>query len=172
MPSGTPFTLPAVAGPTQLRFASTDEHWLVKSVLINGFDVVDAPFDFGFDGRAYADVEVIFSRAGASISGRATDERGADVRNYAVYAFPTDRQKWFAGSRWIKTARASADGGFVLTPLPAGDYWVVALDRLDAPPGAGEWLDPEYLEALASNATRVSVVERQTRALTLRLRRR
>jgi hypothetical protein len=172
MSTGTPFTLPPVAGPTHLRFSSPDENWFVKSLLINGFDVVDTPFDFGFDGRAYTDVEVVFSRSGASVGGHATNERGADVRNYAVYVFPTDRQKWFAGSRWIRTARASAEGEFLIKSLPAGDYWIAAVDRVDVPAGTNQPLDTEFLEVLVANATRVSAAEGQTRALSLRLTRR
>jgi hypothetical protein len=167
--TGEPFTLSALAGETRLRFWTDDENWYLKSILINGFDIADTPFDFGFDGRDYSDVEVVFSRLGASIAGRATDERAAPVRDYAVLVFSTDRDKWVVGSRWVKLARSSADGVFKVPALPPGDYWVAAIDRVDATPAAADWVDAELLTMLSSRATRVTLGERQSHTATLRL---
>ena len=167
--TGEPFTLSALSGPTRLRLWTGDENWYLKSIVINGFDVADTPFDFGFDGRDYSGVEVVFSRLGASIAGRATDERAAPVRDYAVLAFSIDRDTWVAGSRWVKLARSSADGGFNLRALPPGDYWVAAIDRVDALPAAADWVDAELLTLLSARATRVTLGEGQSHTLTLRV---
>jgi hypothetical protein len=173
MGTGEPFSFNGLMGPTRLRVWSDDANWYLRSILINGVEAADAPFDFGFDGRAYTDVDFVFSRSGASISGRATDARATPVRDYAVYVFPGDRDKWTPGSRWIRLVRASAEGTFKAAALPPGDYWVAAVDRAEAAPGAADWVDPwvdpELLDMLVPSATRVFVGAGETRALDLRL---
>jgi hypothetical protein len=170
--SGESFTLEALAGLTRLRVWSDDQNWYVKSILIDGFDVTDTPFDFGFEGRTYSDVEVVFSRLGASIAGGATDERATAVRDYAVYVFATDRDKWVAGSRWVRLARSVADGGFKVPSLPSGEYWVAAIDRVDGSAGAADQPDAELLEMLSSRAARVTLSEGEARTISLQLVRR
>ena len=165
--TGEPFTLGSLVGPTRLRVWSQDENWYLKSIFINGVDVVDAPFDFGYDGRAYSDVEAVFSRRGATITGGATNDRGLPLRDYAVYLFPTDRDRWFTNSRWVRLARAAADGGFTASSMPPGEYWVVALERVDA--SAADWVDTELLTTLASRAIRVTLGEGQSRTVSLRV---
>ena len=125
--NGDEFALNGLAGPARLQVASEDENWYLKSIVIDGFDAADRPFDFGFGGRSYTDVDVTFSRLGASITGTATDERATPVRDYAVYLFTTDRDGWFPNSRRVKLARATADGSFRVKSLPPGDYWVAAV---------------------------------------------
>ena len=46
--------------------------------------------------------------------------------------------------------------------LPASDYFVAAVDRLQMSDGSGEWQEPAFLEALAAVATRVSLEEGRT----------
>jgi protocatechuate 3,4-dioxygenase beta subunit len=169
---GEPFRMSALAGPTRLRISSDDENWYLKSMFINGFDAADAVFDFGFDGRDYTDVEVVFSRLGATLTGRTTDERGGAVRDYAVYVFSTDRDKWVSGSRSVRVARAAADGAFLIRSLPPGNYWAVAVDRVDILPPAADAVDPALLETLLPYAASVVVGESETRDVALRLVRR
>ena len=179
--TGESFALSGLAGPTRVRIWSDDQNWYVKSILIDGVDATDAPFDFGFDGRAYSDVDVVFSRA-ATIAGRTTDERAAPVGDYAVYVFAVDRDKWFEGSRWVRLARSSPDGTFKASSIPPGDYWIAAVDRVDSAgsprisdgslSAGGEWVDAELLTMLSSRATRTTLGEGESRDLTLRLIRR
>jgi hypothetical protein len=166
---GEPFALSGLSGSTRLRVWSDDASWYLKSVLINGFEAADAPFDFGSDGRAYTDVDVVFSRGGATVAGRATDDRAAPVREYAVYVFATDRDKWIRGSRWVRLARADADGSFKVVSLPPGEYWVAAVDHANAARAETDWVDLELFEMLALRATRVTLGERQSSDITLRV---
>jgi hypothetical protein len=58
-------------------------------------------------------------------------------------------------------AAASSAGGYQLTTLPAGDYYVVAVD-------AAHWnasMDPTFLASLVPAATRVSLDWGQTRTV-------
>jgi hypothetical protein len=165
---GEPFDLSALTGPTRIRVTSEDENWYLKSIVIDGFDAADQVFDFGFDGRPYTDVQIVFSRLGATLTGRATDERGRPVRDYAVYVFPAERDRWTPGSRWVRVARAGADGAFRIPSLPPGSYSAVAIDRLDVG-GPADPGDAALLEALAPYAVAVVVGESERRDVSLRL---
>ena len=63
----------------------------------------------------------------------------------------------------IRTAAALSTGAYLLSALPAGDYFVVAV-----PPALSEaWRDPEFLKRAAAFSARVSLVwgEQATRDL-------
>jgi hypothetical protein len=170
--NGETFSISALSGPTRIVVSTDDDDWYLRSVTINGADVTDLPFDFGFDGRRYTGAEVVFSRFGASVTGRATDDRAAPVSDYAVYVFPVDRDKWFNGSRWLKLVRSATDGTFRVPSLPPGDYMMAAVDRVDLTSSGGDLLDADLLESLVSRATRATLGEGQSHTVTLRLIRR
>jgi protocatechuate 3,4-dioxygenase beta subunit len=170
--SGTAFRFTGLAGTARIVVSTPDEKWFLKSITVDGSDVADLPFEFGANGRVYEDVEVVFSSNGASIAGRVADERGTAVQHYAVIAFSADRDKWFAGSRWLKMARADRDGAFRLAALPPGDYLIAAVDRVEGSGDGGEWQDPELLRDLAFHAVRATLGERQSQTTSLRLIRR
>jgi hypothetical protein len=167
-PDGT-FEIQDVFGPTMLHELSGESQWYLKSVVINGQELIDLPFDAGTSGRL-SDIEVVISGLGATARGRVTDDRAAPVRDYTAVVFSTFRDRWFPLSRWVKSDQSSADGVFTVTGLPPGDYWVAATDRLDDT--ADAMLDAELLESLSSRAVRITLGEGQSENLTLRLVRR
>ena len=177
-PDGS-FQITAMFGPTLIHAQPQRSDWYVKSVLFKGQDIVDTPYDFGVNGPV-RDIEVVIATTGATVTGRVTDDRAAAVRDYAVLVFPTFRDQWFAGSRWVKSLRArSVSGPFVITGLPPGDYWVAAIDppEIGIPMGGSGTqrtpiADPELLESLSSRATRITLGEAQTQDVALRLIRR
>jgi hypothetical protein len=89
-----------------------------------------------------------------------------------VALIPADRSKWMLRSRWLKAGRPAADGTFRLAGLVPGDYWIVAVDRLQGSEVAGDLQNPDVLEALTSRAQRITLGEGQSQDLTLRLVRR
>jgi protocatechuate 3,4-dioxygenase beta subunit len=167
-PDGS-FEVLSVFGPTLLKAQPQRSDWYLKSVLFRGQDLVDTPVDFGVNTTVRG-IEVVISTTGATVTGRVTDDRGAVVRDYAVLVFPTFRDQWFAGSRWVKSLRArSVSVPFVVTGLPPGDYWVAAID----PPDLGNPIaDPDLLESVSSRATRITLGEGQTQDVSLHLIRR
>jgi hypothetical protein len=171
-PNGQTFSLSSLSGPTRILISTDDDDWYLRSITINGSDATDMPFDFGFEGRRYTGVEVVFSRFGASVNGRATNDRAAPVSDYAVYVFPVDRDKWFTGSRWLKLVRSATDGTFRATSLPPGEYLLAAVDRVDLSANGGELVDADLLDSLASRATRATLGEGQSHTVTLRMIRR
>ncbi len=81
-------------------------------------------------------------------------------------AFPEDPTLWRPQSRYILTARPDQTGRFQIRGLPAGDYYLVAIDP--AEPGA--WFDPAFLEQHRSGAATVRVGEGDLRTQDLRIR--
>jgi len=114
-------------------------------------------------------VEVILTNQGAELTGSAIDPRGQTGLPYTVVVFPIDRERWTRHSRFVKAVRADPDGTFTVRGLPASEYLVAAVDRLQMSDGSGEWQEPAFLEALAAAATRVSLEEGRTGAASPRL---
>lgn len=166
---GTPFTMTDLWGPTRVQFASPDDTWYLKSVVINGVDAADEPFDFGIDGRSFDDVEVIFSPAASSLAGRALDERGLAAGGASVVVFPVDPARWFAGSRWIKSVTTEEAGAFAVKGLPPGEYYAVAIER---PERGATPVTPEFLQEVVVRASRVTAPAGSESTTTLRLIRR
>jgi hypothetical protein len=163
---GEPFSMRELWGPTRVLFSTPDEGWYVKSVVINGVDVTDQPFDFGRDGRRFEDVEVVFSGNPASVAGRVTDARGDAVANASVLVFTSDSSRWHIGSRWIKTATSNAEGAFAIGGIPPGEYRAVAVAGLDRVARQ----DPvALLRELTVFATRVTAAAGAESAATLRV---
>lgn len=162
------FYLTGLHGPMRFSATSLPPTWYLKSVRIAGGDVTDTPFDFGSSAQTLSDAEIVLSVEGATIAGVVTDGASTRAANFVAVAFSTSRETWFNGSRHVKQRRSEANGSYTIAGLPPGDYWVVAVDRLEQ----GNWLTPENLDALVSWATRVTVREGQVLSTDLRLFRR
>ena len=161
------FSLTGLRGPMRFIATSLPTGWYLKSVTIGGADVSDVPFDFGSTAQTIAGAEILLSPAGAMIAGAVTDRPGTPASNFVAVAFSTSRELWFTGSRHVQR-RSGANGLFAIDGLPPGDYWVVAVDRLDA----DDWTAREVLDTLVPGASRVTVLEGQVLSTDLRLFRR
>ena len=151
----------------RLAFAlrnAPDENWYLKSFTINGEDIVDSGFDFGWQPATISDAEIVLSRNGASIAGRRVDARAGGA-GYFVLAFSPSYERLPPLSRRMKFTRSATDGSFRIGGLPAGDYLVAAVPRLKIT----EWQNPELLRQLASRAERVTLGEGQQATLSVRL---
>lgn len=166
------FRILGATGARRFVPMSVPEGWYVKSVTVNGADALDAPFDFGLEGKPFTDIEVVVASDAAVLSGRAVDQRDAPVADYSVVVFSTDRTAWYRGSQRLKAGRPSQDNAFRVAGLPPGEYLAVAVDGLEGTAGSGEWQDPEFLEALAPRAQRVTLGIADSRNVSLRLIRR
>jgi len=162
------FEYDGLFGTLLIRPAARPE-WLLRSVRVNGVDVTDTPLSFGRRDDSLTDVEVILTNQGAEVTGSAIDPRGQTGLPYTVVVFPVDRERWGRHSRFVKAVRADPDGTFTVRGLPASDYFVAAVDRLQMSDGSGEWQESAFLDALAAAATRVSLEEGRTGSASPRL---
>ena len=160
-------------GPMQFTLRAAADNLYLRSVTINGRDVTDTPFDFGSTPQEFTDAEFVIANTAASLAGRVTDDRGRAVSDYAALVFPTRRDWWTPYSRRVTMARPAQDGSFRIAQLPPGDYWIVAVERVDAlPGGAGEWQRADSLAALSADARRITIAESEAATVTLPLVRR
>ena len=155
-------------GPLLIRPAG-GAAWMLKSVCAGGVDITDTPTMFGKRDQSLADVEVILTNRGPGVSGNVTDGRGRAVESCTAIAFAADRARWGRQSRYVKAALCAADGTFSISGLPAAEYLIAAVDRIQNMNGAGEWQDPEVLAALVVDATRVTLTDGQTATVSAKL---
>ncbi len=126
----------------------------LKSVMVDGRDHVKTPID----ATSGHDIDVVVTITGkvTTLSGAVHDAQGRLADHAAMLAFTTDRSAWPDLGLTPVLAQlvpVSIDGTFSTSALPAGDYYVVAMDavRFDG------WTDPAFLEKAAAAATRVSL---------------
>ena len=65
------------------------------------------------------------------------------------------------------TVRPDQNGRFQLRGLPAGDYYLAAID----PQQPGEWFDPRFLDEQRADASRVTLSDGDTRTHNIRISR-
>ena len=145
-------------------FGGPPTGWAIRSVRLNGVDVTDA----GVDVKPNEDIgglEVELTNKLTTISGLVTNARGETVKEYSAIAFAQDREQWKGATRYQGSGRPDQDGRFKITGLPPGDYYIVALDRMDP----GQSSDPDFLNAIVIKATAVSIREGDTRTVDLKI---
>jgi hypothetical protein len=162
--AGEQMTLGGFAGGTyRVRVAASPPGWMFKSAMLNGVDVSETPFEFT---RDIPDLVLTYTDRWSGMSGVV---QGQGAAGATVLAFTTNPQAWdntAANPRRIKSTRANAKGEFGLSSVPPGDYYVMAIAEDPGP----EWRDPKTLEALARQATQVSIAEGEHKTLDLRVK--
>ncbi len=167
MPSGEPntsdstrpFTIGGLLPYRYLIRVAAPRGWVVKAITLNGADYTYDPFDFR-SLREVSGLVVTLTDKAASLSGtlryREVRVAGTQRRPGCVVAFPVERSQWsgfgFFSTR-IRAERADDSGVFRIRDLPAGAYYVAALDRCPR----GEFQQTNLLETLAARARRVEL---------------
>jgi hypothetical protein len=159
------FYMTGLRGTVRFTVPDPPSGWFLKAMTIGGVEVTDAAYDFGTGDRTPGDAEVVLSASGATIKGTVTDRPQSRLQTCVALAFSTARQLWFSGSRHVKQSRTCGRDSFSIDGLPSGDYWVVAVERLEP----GEWQIPDVLDGMVPTARRVTVVEGQTQSADLRV---
>lgn len=158
------FTLEGVqAGPVWIR-AQTPRGWTLKSAVVDGHDVIDAPLEVR-SAQNISGVSLVFTDKLTQINGTVTDQSGTPMPEFTVLAFPEDSTLWRPQSRQIMTARPDQNGKYQLQGLPPGDYFIAAID----PEVPGEWFEPTFLDAQRRGAAQFSLVEGDVKTQDLRV---
>lgn len=137
----------------------------VKSITIGGRDFSSRPIDAS-SGQDFDDVVVTFTDRIASITGAVGEDPAVPSASVAV--FPVERDQWarygFSALRF-KLVGVSNSGMYKIENIPAGQYYVVAIDSAQAT----RWLDPEFLVEAAKVARTVSVDWGETKTQELKV---
>ncbi len=138
--------------------------WTLKAVYHRGQDVTDTPIDF-VPGRDVDGIEIVFTRKRTELSGTVTNDRGEVDTDATVLIFSSDRERWTAMTRFVRTARPAQDGRYNMRGMPPHDYLVVAVRNVEM----GQWQDPDFLESVRDQAVRVSLGEGETKVQDLKV---
>lgn len=138
--------------------------WTLKSVVVAGKDVTDAPLDFSKGD--INDIEITLTNRVSTVNGTVTDGE-APAREFSVVLFAEDANLWAFPSRFLAVARPNPaqPGSFRVAGLPPGAYLAAAVPVVNG----FEYQDPAFLQALRPLATRVVVNEGDTKAVTLKI---
>jgi len=131
--------------------------WSLKAIESGGRDLLEHPVDLDDD----ADVTVALTDRSAELWGSVRDARRAQVPGATVIVMPVGGVN---PNRTFET-RAATSSVFSIAGLPAGDYYVIAIDDAQAE----GWQDRGRVEALRALATRVSVRNGERRLIDLQL---
>ena len=152
------------SGPMRLGLIGMPAGWGLRAVRYRGMDVTDSGIEFK-PGEDVADIEIEVTNQITEVSGLVSNARGEAVKDYSVVVFSQDRDHWMAASRYVRTGRPDQDGRFKVSALPAGSYYAVAMDYLDA----GDSSDPAVLERLRDKAATFSLNDGEKKTLDLKL---
>jgi Carboxypeptidase regulatory-like domain len=157
------FELKVPPGKSTIRLVGTPPGFTLKAVRLNGVDITDSGTVF----KTHEDVsgvEVELTNRPANVSGTVSNGRGL-ASDFTVVVFSRDEQRWISPTRYILTARPDQQGRFRVPAMPAGDYYVAALDYVEP----GRWTDPEFLQALRSQAVTLSITDGESKTIDLML---
>jgi protocatechuate 3,4-dioxygenase beta subunit len=138
--------------------------WRIRSATYAGTDVADTPLDIS---RDTGDIVVTLTDRRTTLRGLVTTREGT-VGGSALIVFPADEALWTAlpAGRRFHTTSIPRDGAFEITALPEGDYLIAAVrtNGYEAYDGTHSSL---FLRAIAPDATRIRLLEGQTRTVDL-----
>ena len=158
------FEIRGLAGPRVFRVSNVPAGWILKAILLNGTDITDTGTDIR-GSEPVSGLEVVLTSKLTEVTG--TVKAGNDPAiDYTVVVFSDDPQKWTVPmTRHIASARPNQEGTFQVRNLPAGGYYVIALDYI----AQGDWFDPEVLDRLKAKATKFTLDDGETERLDLKL---
>jgi hypothetical protein len=158
------FEMTGLAGKRIIR-ANLPTGWFLKSVVLNGTDIIDTPAEFKA-GEETTGLEITLSQKMTSVTGTVQTAKGEATTDYVVVLFAADQAKWGFQSRFVQAVRADQSGAFLAKGLPAGEYLAVALPYLEP----GEEGDPEVLERLRPQATAITVGDGEAKTANLKIK--
>jgi hypothetical protein len=129
--------------------------WQVQSVSWNGRDYTNIPIEVAA-GDAIDGVAVTVTTATPDLRGTVRDSDDLKADATMVIVFPVEPALWkntgLDPSR-MKTVPVSSTRAFALANLPAGDYFVAAINRSFTE----TWREPVFLARVAQHAARVTL---------------
>ena len=161
------FEMKGITGIRRLQAATLPTGWMVKSITSDGVDVTDQPLEFGRPTLAALSFEVVLTDRVNSVSGTVTDDRNRGLAGVRIVVFSPDNDRWYPGSRSVRSVETSPDGSFAIAGMPVGSYFIAPAPSF--PPGDEGWSEPAFLESLRSVARTISMGEGDSQSVTFRL---
>jgi protocatechuate 3,4-dioxygenase beta subunit len=130
----------------------------IRSITWNGRDYTALPITVA--DRDLMGMVVTVTHEAARAEGTVRDRSGSPAENAAVIYFPVDPERWQRYGPQPDRLRSVAvtSGRYTIPAVPAGDYYLVAVDDWHA----DGWREPDFLKDAAAVATRVTLRWGQT----------
>jgi hypothetical protein len=141
----------------------SDAGWWLRSVVIDGRDVLDFPLELGGAGDVSGAVAT-FTDQRTELSGTLQSAASVPAPDYFVVVFSADRTFWRPGSRRVQFTRPGTEGRFVLRDLPAGDYLIAAVTDMEV----SDLADSAFMERLVPGALKVHLYDGEKKTQDLR----
>jgi hypothetical protein len=138
--------------------------WTLKSVVLNGVDITDTPFE-AKPAANITGLDVTVTDRSTNVSGAVKNAGGDPVTDYVVAIFPATAREGILGTRFTRTIRPDQQGRYQVRGLPPGDYVAVAVESLEQ---GGEW-DPAFQQQMRPRGKSISLSDGQTATLDLTL---
>jgi hypothetical protein len=104
---------------------------MTKSVIVDGVDVADTPFDPTRRGRV-SNVTVVLTDKVTEIGGTVTDGRGTTLESSVVLIVPEDLPPGISPARYQRILQSDRNGKFSVRGMPPGRYVALAANSIDA----------------------------------------
>jgi hypothetical protein len=150
-----------VPGRYMVRVAGIPPGWRLRSVTSGGVDVSDEGLDLS-SGYTPPDLTIELTDQLTLITGTVRGVGPLADAGSTVLLFPQGSGRMAV--RRFHSARTSNDGTFTFRNIPAGSYFVAAVDDADS----GGWQAPERLQSLAARATPLQILEGEAKIIELR----
>jgi len=136
-----------------IALAAMPQGTYVKSIRFAGQEVAHVPLDL--TTGAAGSLEIILSAKAADVSGTVHNDKGEPLPQIPVTLWPKvpDKGRPDGG---IHTANTDQNGGFKISGLAPGDYYIAAWDDL---PEQGLDQNPDFLIRFAGDQTAVKLAE-------------
>jgi hypothetical protein len=154
-----------VPGALTVSVTPVPPGWALRSVMMGGKDVLDAPFDVPADSTPLPPAVITFTDRHTSLSGTIQTAAAQVASPYSIVVFAADRLLWRAGSRRVQVARVGTDATFLIKDLPPGDYFIAALADFEP----DDLLDPAFFEQLTPKAIRIALRDGEQKIQNLRI---
>ena len=151
-------------GTYTLTSLLTESGWWLRSVMIDGRDMLDSPLEIGSAGDISGAVATFTDRR-TELSGRLQTAANVAAPDYFIVVFSRDRAHWLPGSRRVLSTRPNTDGRYVFRDLPAGEYLLAALTDVEL----SDLSDTSFLERLIQGAAPVRLGDGEKKTQDLRL---
>jgi len=138
--------------------------WWLRSVMINGRDVLDAPL-LVEASTPLSGAVITFSDRHTELSGQLQAPAGRGASDYFIVVFPDDRTMWRPGARRIRATRAGTDATYVFRDLPPGTYRLAAATDVSS----DDLIDPAFFESLLPSTVVITLGDGERRTQSLRI---
>jgi hypothetical protein len=167
------FQIDGIAGPLFLRItidggrpgtATDPVRYMTRSVLIDGVEMADTPFDPTRRGSV-GNITMVVTDKVTEVSGLITDSRGTPLESTRVLIVPEQLPADMSPSRFVRLLQADSSGKFSVRAMPAGRYAAVALSTFETE----RQFDPAAIERARQIGRSFSLREGETVTLDLRV---